>query len=365
MKSKAAVIEELGAPFVVKEIEVADPIGAEVLVKTSAVGLCASDMHVAQDDYGFPLPAVFGHELAGVVTAVGPDVTEFQIGDRVVGSLVQFCGRCANCRRGRVHLCLRQEETLRAQGEPPRLTLDGEPLTQVFGLGAFSEYALVHQNQLVTPTVDVPAPQSALLGCSVLTGVGSVFNAARVQPGESVAVFGAGGVGLNVVSGAHLAGAAQIVVVDLSDEKLELSRTFGATDVVNSSSEDAVARIRELTGGGVDHAFEVIGLAVTQKQAMAATVPGGGAYFIGIVPPGRELPVDVFQDLLIKQARVQGVYLGASNTKHLIPMLAQFYGEGRLNLDDLISQTIALEDINAGYDALRSGTVARSVVTSF
>lgn len=365
MKSQAAVLEERGKPFVIKEIEVDEPIGQEVLVETAGVGLCASDIHLANDNYGSVLPAVLGHEITGVVKQVGPEVTELKVGDRVVGTLIQFCGRCEECVQGRTNLCLNPAATLRGKDERPRFTLDGEPLNQVYGLGAFSQYTVIHQNQLVKLEADIPAPQAAILGCGVITGLGGVINAAQLTAGDTVAVFGAGGVGLNVVSGARLAGAGRIIVVDLSAEKLELAKKFGATDLVNASEGDPVEKIKELTGRGVDHAFEVIGLGVTQKQAIKSLAPGGGAYFIGLVPPGRELPVDVFMELIAKQAKVQGVYMGASNIKHDIPLYASLYEQGRINLDDLISQELPLEKINEGYEQQKNGEVARSVITSF
>lgn len=365
MKAKAAVVEKRGEPWVIKEVDVADPIGAEVLVRTTASGLCASDLHVAQDDYGFPFPNVLGHELAGVVTQVGPDVTGFKVGDHVVGSLIQYCGACTECLRGHLTLCTNRAATLRSQDQPPRITLDGEPVFQGWGLGAFAEYALVHQNQLAKLEIDVPDAQSAILGCGVITGAGAVINTAGVRPGDSVAVFGAGGVGLNAISGARVAGASQIIAVDLSDEKLELAKRFGATDVVNGGDGDPVERIVELTGGGVNAAFEVIGLGVTQKQAIKSLARGGCAYFIGMTPPGTTLPVDIQMELLTRSAGMRGVYMGSSNIKHDIPMYAALYKDGRINLDDLVSQEIPIGQINEGYDKMRAGAVARSVITSF
>lgn len=365
MKAKAAVVEKRGEPWVIKEVDIAEPIGAEVLVETTGSGLCASDLHVAEDDYGFPFPTVLGHELAGVVKEVGPDVTEFKVGDRVVGSLIQYCGSCTECLRGHLTLCTNRAATLRSKEQPPRISRDGEPISQGWGLGAFAEYALVHQNQLARLDVDVPAAQAAILGCGVVTGAGAVINTAAVRPGDTVAVFGAGGVGLNALSGARIAGASRIIAVDLSDEKLELAKRFGATDVVNGGEGDPVERIQELTGGGVDAAFEVIGLGVTQHQAIKSLVRGGCAYFIGMTPPGRTLPVDTQMELLTRSAGLRGVYMGSSNIKHDIPMYAALYKDGRMNLDDLVSQEIPLDDINAGYDKLKAGAVARSVITSF
>lgn len=366
MKAKAAVVFEQGGKFETRDVEIADPIGAEVLVETRGSGLCASDIHIIEDEYGmYPFPFVAGHELAGVVIGLGPDVTNFEIGDKVVGSLIQFCGHCDACLDGRTYQCQNPAETLRGPDDPARITLDGEPITQAFGLGAFASHALVHQNQLVKIDADIPAAQAAILGCGVITGAGAAINTAGVKPGDSVAVFGAGGVGLNALQGAKVAGATKIIAVDLSDEKLELTKKFGATHTINSGNEDPVAAIQEITGGGANHTFEVIGLDVTEKQAIAATGVGGGAYFIGLRPPSESISIEVLTALLIGQTRVQGVYMGSTNIRHDIPMYAELYQHGNFNLDDLVSKEISLDEINEGYEAQKRGGIARSVITKF
>ncbi|HEY0246642.1 MAG TPA: Zn-dependent alcohol dehydrogenase [Gryllotalpicola sp.] len=364
---KAAVIHQTNGIFDVEDsIQIAQPIGHEVLIDVKASGLCHSDLHLAENDFGYPLPMILGHELAGVVAAVGPGVTDFAVGDHVVGSLVQSCGHCAACRDGRSYQCANPNETLRDPGDGSRLTdASGAAIFQGMGLAAFAEQALVHENQLAAVPDELPFPQAALLGCGTVTGAGAAINTAGVKPGDTVAVIGADGVGLNVISGAKLAGAQRIIAIDLQPAKLELAQKFGATDLVNPADGDAVAKVLELTGGGVDHAFEVIGLKATSEQAIKMACMGGGAYLIGVHKPGATIEVDALVDLLTLQKKVQGVFMGSTNIKHDIPMYANLYLQGRFNLDDLVSKEIAIDEINEAYEELKGGTIARSVITVF
>ena len=362
---KAAVLREHAGKFGIEDVDLAAPIGREVVVDVKACGLCHSDLHLAEDDYGYPMPGVLGHEPAGIVAEAGPDVTEFTAGDHVVGSLVQFCGRCEACLDGRTYQCLHPEQTLRRAGQPSRITQHGKPINQIFGLGGFAERALVHENQLVKIPDDVPFPQAAILGCGTITGAGAAINTADVQPGDTVAVIGVGGVGLNVISGARLAGASRIVAVDLQPAKLELARKFGATACVDAGRGDPVKAVQNLTAGGVKHAFEVIGLKSTSEQAVRMLKVGGGAYLIGLQVPGKTIDVEVMTEMIFGQRKVQGVMMGSTNIKHDIPMYAGFYLQGRLNLDDLIAQEVNIGQINDAYQELKEGAIARSVITSF
>ncbi|WP_458042877.1 MULTISPECIES: zinc-binding dehydrogenase [Bacteria] len=287
-----------------------------------ASGLCHSDLHFAETNFGMEPPMVLGHEIAGVVAGIGPEVTEFSIGDHVVGSLVQFCG------------------------------------------AGFAEQALLHENQLIAIDPAVPFAEASVLGCGTITGAGAAINSAGVRPGQTVAVIGLGGVGLNVISGARLAGAARIIGIDLNDEKLELARGFAATDVVNGRNGDAVAAVQQLTDGGVDHAFEVIGRKDTALQAIAMLAVGGTASLIGIHRAGSTIELDP-NDFLRWQKKVQGVYMGHANIKRDIPFYASLFLQGRLNLTDLISAEIGLDDIDEAYEQLRTGRTARSVITRF
>lgn len=362
---KAAVLNSLAGQFDIEDIEIAVPYGREVLVEVRAAGLCHSDLHLAQSDYGIPLPAVLGHELAGVVVQLGRDVREFNVGDHVVGTLVQFCGHCAQCLGSHTWRCDSPQETVRSNVDLPRLSRGNSPITQVFGTAAFAERALVHENQLVRIPKQVPFPQASLLGCGTITGVGAVINTAGVRVGDTVAVLGVGGVGLNVISGARLAGASRIIAIDTQPKKEMLARKFGATDFVDAAHTDAVDAVNALTGRGVDHVFEAIGLRATMEQAIKMTRKGGGMYVIGLPKPGTMLSVEVHPDIIRRQVAIHGVYMGSTNIKRDIPIYADLYLQGRLNLDELVSREINIREINVAYRDLGSGEIARSVITSF
>lgn len=362
---RAALVAAPGDGFRLAEVDLADPIGREVVIEVRASGLCHSDLSIAQHGMGFPMPALLGHEVAGVVVEVGPDASAVSVGDRVVVCMVAGCGLCAECRSARPYRCTQVARLERSPDDPSRLGVDGERVTQFMGVGGFAERVLVHENLAIRLHADVPFEVACLLGCGVVTGAGAAINTARVRPGDTVAVIGCGGVGLNTIQGAALAGASRIIGVDLHPAKLALARSFGATDVVDASGTNAVEAVRELTGGGVTHAFEVIGLKTTAEQAVRMLAVGGGAFLIGVQKPGTVLDVDLFSDIILPQRRIIGVSMGSTNPHVDIPMFAELYLQGRLQLDALVSQRIALEDLNAGYDRLMSGEVARSVVTAF
>ena len=363
---RAALAMKVGGKFEIHDVVIDDPVGREVLVDVKASGLCHSDLHLIDHDFGLPLPAARGHEISGVVAAVGPSVTSLKPGDRVVACLIAYCGACARCLAGQTTLCLNQEAVVRGPEEKPRLTLqDGTPVAQSVNVGGFAEQVLVHENQLAVVNEDIPFPQAALIGCSVVTGAGAAINTAHVRPGDTVAVVGVGGIGLNAVSGARLCGAKRVIAIDLDDSKLEAARRFGATDVVNSGSGDAVEAVLGITGTGVDHAFEAIGLPVTQQLAQDVLGPGGTAYLIGIAPPGTTAQFGASLDSLFAQRRLQAVAMGSSNIQRDIPLYADLYVQGRMDLDHMVSQEISLDEINTGYERLLNGEVIRSVITSF
>ncbi|WP_320781101.1 zinc-binding dehydrogenase [Streptomyces sp. CRN 30] len=364
---RAAVVETAGGGFTVEDVGIDAPRDREVLVEVRACGLCHTDLTVATHGLGrLRPPVVLGHEVAGVVLGTGPRATEFTAGDHVVGCLVQWCGTCPACRAGRYHQCARPEETLRAPGHrAPRLSRSGRPVTQGMGLGGFAQRILVHENQLTAVPRRLPFDTAALLGCGVLTGVGSVLNGARVRPGETVAVIGAGGVGLNAIGGARIAGASRIVAVDVRDGSLRRAREFGATDVVDSAATDAVAAVRELTGGGVRHAFDVVGLAATTEQALGMTALGGAVHVVGLTAgDGADLTLSLPR-LLLQQKTLQGLIMGAADPRRDIPRYAELCLRGELDLDALVSRRIALHEIDEGYAAARDPEVARVVVTRF
>ncbi|MDO7882523.1 MULTISPECIES: Zn-dependent alcohol dehydrogenase [Microbacteriaceae] len=360
---KATIVREIGAGFVTEDVQIAAPIGREVLVDVKASGLCHTDLTYSRTNLGSSLPMLLGHEVAGVVAQVGPDVTELAVGDHVVGCLVQSCGRCTACLTGRTFQCEHPEATLRHEGEPPRLSVGGEPLAQVFGLGGFAQQALIHENQLVKVSESIPFPQAALLGCGVVTGAGAVINTSNTQAGDSIVVIGAGGVGLNAINGALVAGASTIIAVDVADDKLAKARRFGATHTINSTKTDAVAEVMAITGRGADAAFDFVGIPAVTQSGLDMIRPGGGLYLIGILDPSATLPLLTI-GLIGTQKRIQGVYMGSTTPKHDIPLYADLYLQGRFNLDDLLSREIALDEVNEGYDALKDSEVTRVVITS-
>lgn len=360
---KASLVRELGAGFVMEEVELAQPVGREVLVDVKASGLCHTDLTASRHDIGYAPPMLLGHEISGVVAAVGPDVSGLVPGDHVVGCLVQSCGRCEACLTGRVFQCEHPERTLRAPEDAPRITTDGTAITQAFGLGGFAQQALIHENQLVKVDDRIPFPQAALLGCGVVTGAGAVINTANTQAGDAVVVIGAGGVGLNAINGAVVAGAATIIAVDVADDKLEKARRFGATHTVNSTVVDPVAEVLRITGRGADAAFDFVGVPAVTQQGLDMIRPGGGLYCIGILDPGATFPLLTI-GLIGAQKRIQGVYMGSTTPQHDIPLYADLYLQGRFELDALLSKEIALDEIDAGYESLRDPAVTRVVITS-
>jgi S-(hydroxymethyl)glutathione dehydrogenase/alcohol dehydrogenase len=360
---KALVLNALGRGFDYEDVEIAAPIGREVAVDVKASGLCHTDLLFATHEF-VPPPAVLGHEVAGVVAAVGPDVTQISVGDHVVGSLAQSCGTCARCLSGRPFQCRNPEATLRRPSDAPRLSRHGTGLFQGFGLGGFAEQAIVHENQLAVISREVPFAQAALLGCGVVTGAGSVLNTANVSAGDTVVIFGAGGVGLNAVSGARIAGASRIVVIDIQQKRLDEARRFGATDVIDSTKTKPVETVRDLLPDGADHVFDFVGLKLVAEQGLAMLGTGGGFYLVGVARPDVEISLNIVS-AIDRQKRVQGVNFGSTNAKRDIPMYAELYLQGRMNLDDLVSKKIALRDVNDGYAALKGGSLNRVVVTSF
>jgi len=332
---KALVLHAIGARFECEDVDIAEPMGREVLIDVRASGLCHTDLLFATHDI-VPMPAVLGHEVAGIVAEVGPDVTQFSAGDHVVGSLAQSCGSCARCLAGRSFQCRHPESTLRRPTEAPRLSRNGVGVFQGLGLGGFAERALIHENQLAVVPEEMPFAQAALLGCGVVTGAGAVLNTAAVSAGESVVIFGAGGVGLNAVSGAHIAGATRIVAIDLQPKRLAAAKRFGATDVIDSTTTDPVDAVRHLLPAGADHVFDFVGLKTVAEQGLAMLGVGGGLYLVGVAKPEVSFDLNIF-DAIGGQKRVQGVNFGSTNFKRDIPMYAALYLQGGINLDDLVS----------------------------
>jgi len=358
---KAAVLRQAPGELQIEEVQIAKPGPREVLIRTKAAGLCHSDLHFMEAKYPFPLPAVLGHESAGVVEQVGSQVRYVQPGDHVITCLSVYCGHCQDCLTGETARCLNKQDTARDPKEEQRLqAADGSPMNHFLHLSSFAEQMLVHEHALVKIRQDMPLDRAALIGCSVTTGLGSVFRTADVEPGSNVAIIGCGGIGLNAIQGAALAGAARIIAIDLLDNKLKLAEEFGATHTINGSNEDTVPAVKELTAGGVHYSFEAIGSKQAAQQAFLMLRTGGTATIIGMIPVGQtlELPGVSFLD----ERRIQGCMMGSNRFRVDMPRYVDFYLDGRLKLDELVSSRIPLEDINQGFDAMKQGSLARSVV---
>lgn len=356
---KAAIYVGPNLPLEIDSVHVDSPRSHEVRVQVAASGLCHSDLHKMKGALPRPAPSVFGHEAAGVVTAVGSSVSKVKVGDRVICCGALFCGQCDPCTSGHANLCA--APPMRSAQDPSTLTLaSGERLNQLGSIGGYAEVMLVHEQAIVKAPDALPLDRGALLGCAVLTGVGAVFNAAKVRPGSSVAIIGCGGVGLNVIQAARIAGAQRIIAIDLQPEKLELATKFGATDVV-TGGEDAVEAVRELSLGGVDYSFEVIGYPKTIEQAVSMLKRGGTMTLLGASPVGAEIALPSLS-LMMNEWKIQGSLMGSGPYSRDIPRIASLYLNGQLDLDSLISERIGLDDINHGFSRMEGGTHARSVI---
>ena len=363
---RAAVVNAVGDGFTITDLHIDEPRGREVLIDVKAAGLCHSDLHFADHDFGTPMPAVLGHESAGVVLAVGPDVRDVRVGDHVVACLIRACGHCLACEAGRGYRCTNRNELLRTPDEPAKLTtVDGTPVTPAFGTAGFAERTLVDERQLAVLPKEMPFAQAAVLGCAVATGIGSALNTAAIVPGDTVAVIGLGGIGLNVLSGARLAEASTIIGIDRNPEALKLANRFGATHTIDASAQDPVGAVREITGGGVMHAFEAVGLETTTQQAVRMTAVGGTAWLIGLHRLDATTTLSMQQDVLMPQRSIVGTYMGSTDVQRDLPRYAQWYLDGRINLDDLVADQIDVSEINAGFDRMRQGAIARTVITSW
>ena len=356
---KAAVLRELNSPLVIEDVDIDKPGPNEVLTRTAASGICHSDLHIIEGGIQMPTPCILGHEPAGIVEAVGSDVRDIQVGDHVIGCLNAWCGKCNYCLTGRPHLCMPPEMLARLDGTT-RLSKEGAPIVQ-FALSSFAEYMLTHERALVKIKDEMPLDRAALIGCGVTTGIGAALRTARVEPGSTTAIIGCGGVGLSALQGCRIAGAGRIIAVDTMDWKLELARDLGATDVVNASNGDAVAQVHELTGGGVDYAFECIGLQPTIQQAVGMAAKGGAAVLVGVLPMDQTVALSA-SDITLSEKRVLGSFMGSNAFRRDMPQYVDYYLDGRLRLDEMISKRIPLDEINPAFDAMKAGEVARSVI---
>lgn len=357
---KAAVLHTVNQPLAIEDVILQKPGPREVLIRTKVAGLCHSDLHFMEGLYPHPLPAVLGHESAGVVEQVGADVTYVKPGDHVVTCLSVFCGTCDNCATGRTVICTNTDVKM-LPGQSKRLSWkSGEPMHQFLNLSSFAEQMLVHENAIVKIRRDMPLELAALIGCGVITGYGAVVNTAKVVAGETVAVIGCGGVGMAAINGAAIAGAGRIIAIDTNPAKLQLATKLGATDLVNPKDGDPVEQVKNLTNGGVQHAFEVLGSKKTAEQAFQMLAVGGTATIVGMVPFGEKIELHGFD--FLRERKIQGSSMGSNHFRVDMPRLIDFYMRGKLHLEDWISAKLKLSEINEGFANMKAGKTLRSVV---
>lgn len=342
-----------------------NPGRGEVLVRMVASGVCHSDLHVLNGDWTLNPPLVLGHEGAGEVISVGEGVTDVEPGDHVVLTWTPPCGKCEFCVAGRPALCqaVREQayENVFEDGQA-RLKRGEDDVYSYLAVGSFAEYAMVSERTVVKVRPDVPLVQACLVGCAVTTGIGAATRTARIEAGSTVLVVGAGGVGINIVQGAHLAGASKIIVADITKDKLEMARKFGATDTVNSKENDLHAKVMAMTGGrGVDYAFEAIGIPQMIEAAHSCTARGATTVIVGQVAEGKTISIDPFQ-MSDEEKRIIGSNYGSCRPSIDIPRLLDLYAEGRVNLDDLVSDRVPLTDINEAFERMKTGAVLRTVI---
>jgi S-(hydroxymethyl)glutathione dehydrogenase/alcohol dehydrogenase len=358
---KAAVYHGPNQPLSIEQIDIDVPQDREVLVRTAATGVCHSDLHFVDGLWQWPTPAVLGHEGAGVVERVGPAVSQFKPGDHVISCPSVFCGYCEECMSGHPSRCTNQAATRREPGSKPRLSKGGKPVEQFADLSTYAEKMLVHENALVKIADEIPLDRAALIGCGVTTGMGAVLNTAKIESGTIVAVFGCGGVGLSAIQGARIAGARRIIAVDQFESKLAMAKRFGATDIVDGSQTDAVEAIRTLTGGrGVDYSFEAVGVKKLAEQCFECLKVGGTATVIGMIPLGQKVEIDGAS--LLTERKIQGSIMGSNRFRIDMPRYLDYYRQGRLDLDGMISRRGKLEDVNEAFRAMKAGEVARTVL---
>jgi S-(hydroxymethyl)glutathione dehydrogenase/alcohol dehydrogenase len=362
--ARAVVCRELNKPVVVESITVDPPQRGEVMVKLGACGVCHSDLSATNGTIPLPPPLVLGHEAAGEVIAVGEGVSGLAVGDHVVSSFIYMCGKCRFCSMGRPVLCVEQGKALTTLPDGTLRTRDaqGQPLNIFSGCGVMAEYATLHVDNVVKIDPKIPFDRAALVGCAVTTGVGAVFNTARVVPGASVAVFGCGGVGLNVVQGAAIAGAGRIVAIDSMESKLELARKFGATDTLLAKpGEDLTKPLKKLTGGGADYAFECVGSGELAAAAYRATGRGGVTVVVGVAKPGDSTSVRTMT-LPFEEKTLTGSYFGSCVPRIDFPRMLGLYMQGKLKLDELITRRYSIDEAPQAFADLESGKNARGVI---
>ncbi len=363
---KAAVLYEYGKPMVIEEVELDPPKSGEIHVKVAAAGICRSDLHVMKGDALQPLPVVLGHEGAGIVLGIGEGVVSFKPGDRVIIPFVSSCGKCVSCLTGRGNLCDTHGATAGFMFDgTTRLHKNDHRIHHMSKLACFAQEAIVPDISCVIVPDDVPMAQAALIGCCVTTGIGATTHTTKVAPGNTVAVIGCGGVGINVIQGAHLQNASKIIAIDINEGALEFAMGFGATHAINSNQEDPIQCAKDITGGlGVDYAFEVFGSTKTVKNAFDIVRKGGTAVIVGLAPVNEVAGIDVVS-LVRQEKTLKGSYYGSTRPSIDIPNMIDMYRSGKINIDDLITREYSLDDINEAYSDLEHGEIGRGVITTF
>lgn len=373
MRTRAAVIYTMekpepyadSQPLVVEDVELESPGAGEVLVEIEGAGLCHSDLSTINGSLPFNMPTILGHEASGIVREIGAGVKDLQPDDHVVFSFVPTCGHCLYCSIGRPALCENGGKAMLAgtllSGGIRFRTQEGKPIKHYLGVSAYSQYTVVAQESLIKIDKAVPLDKAALFGCALITGVGAVLNTAQVKAGEPVAIFGLGGVGLSAVMGAHLAGAFPIIAIDILPAKFALAKRLGANVTIHAQENDPVAAVRDITGGGVEYAFEAVGNAQILAQAYKATRNGGKAISIGVAHPGQQLSIQAIS-LVTQEKTIQGSFMGSSVPRRDIPRFIRLYQAGKLPIDELLSPSIALDEINTGFDRLAQGSVVRQLI---
>ena len=356
---RAAVVHGVNQPFSIETVQLDGPREGEVLIQVRATGLCHSDLNAYEGKTPWQFPAILGHEAAGVVAECGPGVTKFKPGDHVIPFLIPQCGKCQYCASDKTNLCA--EGIARLRPRESRFSLDGKPVTQLWGLGTFAEYTVLPVDTIAKVRNDAPFDPICYIGCGATTGLGAALFAAKIERGSSVVVFGLGGIGLNVVQGARLAGARLIVGVDTNPAKEAIARKFGATEFVNPKAVDKLtSHIMKLTNGGADYTFECIGAPQVMRQAFECTnLAWGKSFVVGVAPTGSE--VTTFPSHLMMGRHWTGCYMGGARLSRL-PEIVDWYVEKKIDLDSLVTHRLKLEQIGEGFEMMRNGTSIRSVV---
>lgn len=363
---KAAVLYEPGKPLVIEDVELDPPKAGEVHIKIGGAGICRSDLHIMKGHAAHRLPAVLGHEGSGTVLDVGENVTRVKPGDKVILSFVPFCGHCNNCLNGRSNLC----DTHAATGgtlfdSTTRLHKGETRISHMGKVACFAQEAVVPETGCIPVAPDFPLPQAALIGCCVPTGVGAVMFNAKINPGSTVVVVGVGGVGLNVVQGARLLNASKIIAIDPNEGALEFATKFGATHTINPTQQDSTQAVKDITGGsGADYAFEVFGSSETVHTAYNSVRKGGTVVVVGLTPIGDHATIDA-NKMTRQELTLKGTYYGSVRPAVDMPTMVDLYQAGKIDIDNLITRTYSLDDINKAYQDMENGHIGRGVITQF